>query len=123
VAVPVRLSQELRASVGTRHAGRQEDPVPAAADPQEGTWSEERTMSVQDYTALQADLHAAISKVINDHEDGPAYLMRFVVLAEIVDADGGRGLWQVAADGMMRWDTLGLLEHARDTERASTNLD
>jgi hypothetical protein len=78
-------------------------------------------VSVQDYAALQADLHAAVSKVINDHEDGPAYLMRFVVLAEIVDAEGGRGLWQVAADGMMRWDTLGLLEHARDTECGSAD--
>jgi hypothetical protein len=52
MAVPVRLSQELRASVGARHTGRQEDPVPAAADPQEGTRSEEREMTTAELEPL-----------------------------------------------------------------------
>jgi hypothetical protein len=76
-----------------------------------------------DFTKLQADLHAAISKVINDHEGGPAYLTRFIVLAEVVDSEGERAIHQVAADRMMRWDTLGLLDYARSVEYASTNAE
>lgn len=76
-----------------------------------------------DFPRLQSDLHAAIQAAIADHEGAPAYLMRFVVLAEIVDSEGERGLVQVAADGMMRWDTLGLLEHARSVEWAATNAE
>ena len=74
----------------------------------------------EQFAKLQADLHAAIQHVVTDHEGAPTYLMRFVVLAEIVDSEGERALVQVAADGMMCWDTLGLLEHARSTEWAAS---
>lgn len=75
-----------------------------------------------EYAQLQADLHAALSSVLNDHDtDGPCYLTRFVVLAEVVDKDGARALWQVAADGMKRWDTLGLLQHALTSEYGQPN--
>lgn len=77
----------------------------------------------EQFAKLQADLHATLSEVINDHEGSPAYLMRFVVLAEIVDSKGERALLQVAADGMMRWDTLGLLEHARSVEWAAGSTE
>jgi hypothetical protein len=73
-----------------------------------------------EFDQLQAGLHAALSKAISDHEGGATYVNRFVVLAEIVDVDGERVLVQVAADGMARWDTLGLLEHARSVEWAAT---
>ena len=72
---------------------------------------------------LRADLHAAVQQVIAGHEGAPTYLMRFVVLAEIVDSEGERALFQVTADGMKRWDTLGLLEHARAVEWAATNAE
>lgn len=75
------------------------------------------------YAELQASLHAAVSKAINDHEEDASYLTRFVVLAEVVDSEGDRALWQVAADGMKRWDTLGLLDHARSVEYASTSAE
>jgi class 3 adenylate cyclase len=73
-----------------------------------------------DYAHLQADLHAAISKAVSDHEGAATYVNRFVVLAEIVEGDGERALIQVAADGMTRWDTLGLLDHARSVEWAAS---
>lgn len=38
-------------------------------------------------------------------------------------SEGARALLQVAADGMMRWDTLGLLEQARATEWAAANAE
>lgn len=72
---------------------------------------------------LQADLHAAVQRVIADHEGTLTYLMRFVLLAEIIDSEGERALFQVAADGMKRWDTLGMLEHARATEWAAANAE
>jgi hypothetical protein len=75
------------------------------------------------FAALQADLHAALSRVINDHEDGASYLTRFVVLAEVVEDDGQRVLWTVAAEGMRRWDTLGLLEDARLREYTAAVRD
>lgn len=76
-----------------------------------------------EFTKLQADLHAAVSKAISDHEQSASYLTRFVVVAEIVDSNGERALLQVAADGMMRWDTLGLLDHARSVEWAASNAE
>lgn len=77
----------------------------------------------EQFAKLQADLHAAIQRVVAEHEGTPTYLMRFVVLAEIVDSKGERALIQVAADGMMRWDTLGMLEHARSVEWAAGNAE
>ncbi|MBN6054498.1 hypothetical protein JYK22_21330, partial [Nonomuraea sp. RK-328] len=71
-----------------------------------------------DIKAIQADFHAALSEVINRHEPSKAYLTRFVVLAEVVDGEGERMVWQVAADGMRAWDTLGLLDYARSVEYA-----
>ncbi|MEV4672724.1 hypothetical protein AB0K34_13800 [Actinomadura sp. NPDC049382] len=77
------------------------------------------TAQDDDFASLQSDLHGAISKAVSDHEGTATYVNRFVVLAEIVDGDGERALVQVSADGMMRWDTLGLLEHARSVEWAT----
>ena len=76
------------------------------------------TAQDDDFARLQSDLHGAISTAVSDHEGNATYVNRFVVLAEIVDGDGERALIQVSADGMMRWDTLGLLEHARSVEWA-----
>jgi hypothetical protein len=68
------------------------------------------------FAELQANLHAAIQEAVRSHQQEACYLTRFVVLAEIVDAEGKRVVTQVAADGMMAWDTLGLLDLARATE-------
>lgn len=75
------------------------------------------------HAKLKADMHAAVQQVIAEAEGAPTYLMRFVVLAEIVDSEGERALVQVAADGMMSWDTLGLLEHARSVECAAMRAE
>jgi hypothetical protein len=74
----------------------------------------------EEFSKLQANLHAAVQQAIADQEGQATYLMRFVVLAEIVDSNGERAVWQVAADGMKRWDTLGMLDHARAVEHAAT---
>ena len=70
-----------------------------------------------------AKLQAVIQQALNEHDGQKNYLMRFVVLAEVIDPEGQRAVWQVAADGMMRWDTLGMLEHARATEHAAIHQD
>jgi hypothetical protein len=41
-----------------------------------------------------------------------------VVLAEVIGADGVRGLWSQTHDGASRWDTYGLLKDAMETEVA-----
>jgi hypothetical protein len=45
VALGIRDREDLGAPSRACHAGWQGCPVPAAADPQTGTWSEEREMS------------------------------------------------------------------------------
>lgn len=71
------------------------------------------------YAELQAELHRVISKALAEHQETANYLMRFVVIAEVVESEGGRSLFQISADGMMAWDTLGLIRHAEVCESAS----
>lgn len=44
---------------------------------------------------------------------------RWVILAEVVDADGERACWTLTPDGQRIWDTLGLVEYARLLEYAN----
>lgn len=55
--------------------------------------------------------------------DPNAMLTRWVVLAEIVDAEGERGLWTLSAPDQRAWDTLGLLDYARALEHAAQRAD
>lgn len=71
----------------------------------------------EEHAGLSAEMHSAISAVIQHHDEG-SMLTRYIVLAEIITGDGERALWQVAAEDMMAWDTLGMLDHARMTEYA-----
>lgn len=43
---------------------------------------------------------------------------RVVVVAEVIDADGGRSLWVSYDDNSPAWEVLGLLEFAAARERA-----
>lgn len=75
------------------------------------------------FAKLQQELHRVLSETINEYEGSSCYLNRFVVLTEIVDAKGQRALISVAAEDMMSWDTLGLLDYARSTEQAAILRD
>jgi hypothetical protein len=75
-----------------------------------------------DIELLRADVGAALAEVLSRHER--SMLTRWVVVAETVEAeDGTRGLWCLAPDDAKKWDTLGLLHHALDVERANTIAD
>lgn len=46
----------------------------------------------------------------------PVMVNRFVILAEVLDNDGERRLWQITSDGMKTWETLGILACATAEE-------
>lgn len=55
--------------------------------------------------------------------DPGAMLTRYIVLAEVVDAEGRRALWSGSAPDQKTWDTMGLLDYARAVEYAATAKD
>jgi hypothetical protein len=59
--------------------------------------------------------HAAVSDLVQQIDPG-AMVTRFVLLAEVIDAENDRALWSFVAPRATKWDTLGLLEFARVLE-------
>jgi microcompartment protein CcmL/EutN len=45
-------------------------------------------------------------------------LIKWVVIAESMGADGERGLWAMASADMKSWETLGFLEYSKAREYA-----
>lgn len=68
-------------------------------------------------TTDDPDTADLIGQIIEGLDPG-AFVTRFVVLAEVIGADGDRGLWSQTHDGATRWDTYGLLKDAMETEVA-----
>lgn len=64
------------------------------------------------------DATSLVGQLVQDLEPG-SIVTRFVVVAEVIDADGIRGLWTDTHDGATRWDTLGLLTFALGQEKAA----
>jgi hypothetical protein len=62
---------------------------------------------------VQAAIDRAISGVLADESH---MVNRWLAVVETVDPEGDRGIWTFTSDGMMRWDTLGLLDYARMLE-------
>lgn len=60
----------------------------------------------------EAAAQAAVADLVQQLDPG-AMVTRFVVLAEVMDADSDRALWAFTAPGATKWDTLGLLDFAR----------
>lgn len=44
--------------------------------------------------------------------------VKWAVVAEVIDEDGERSLWNLAPTGQLAWDTLGLLAFANQLEQA-----
>lgn len=55
--------------------------------------------------------------------DPGAMATKFVLLAEVIDAEGDRCLWVCAREGQKPWDSLGLLQYGIALEQAATNHD
>ena len=68
---------------------------------------------------MEEDLNHAIAEVIQRHEDG-GLVTRWVALVETIDTDGKAGLWTMTSDGLKAWDTVGILGHGLDLQRAQT---
>ncbi len=58
-----------------------------------------------------------VSRLIDGMEPG-SFVTKWVVIAEVIDADGDRALICSGDDGLTRWDTYGLLTDALMTEKA-----
>lgn len=61
--------------------------------------------------------HDAVSGLIQQIDPG-SMVTRFLVVAEIINADGDRAVWMAAAPGQNAWDSLGLIDYARAREYA-----
>lgn len=68
---------------------------------------------------MEEDLNHAIAEVIQKHEAN-GFVTRWVCLIESIDTDGTAGLWTAVSDGLKAWDTVGMLGHAMDLQRAKT---
>lgn len=66
------------------------------------------------------DLGQAVAEVLSKHGQ---MATRWVVLVEVIEGDGNRGLWIEAPEDMRQWETLGLLEFARAHECAKMTND
>lgn len=67
---------------------------------------------------IEDDLAAALAEVTAKHER--SMVTRWVVVVETIDAEGERGVWMVADLQAKAWDTVGLLGHALNVQRAQT---
>lgn len=65
-------------------------------------------MSIEGDETPRDKVHAALSQVVRD--DGPNMLTRWVLIAEIVNTDGDRQLWDMHSRGLGMWEEIGLLE-------------
>lgn len=59
--------------------------------------------------ALRGDVQDAITAAMLKHGD---MVTRWVVVAEVFESTGERGLWAFTAEDMKAWETLGMLTYA-----------
>jgi len=67
------------------------------------------------------DATGHIAEIIEGLDPG-ALVTRFVVIAEVIDAEGERAIWTDTSDGSTRWDTYGLLTYALEEERSNHHI-
>lgn len=78
--------------------------------------------ATDDGPALEEAIDSAISAALADRGQ---MVNRWLAMVEVVGTDGSRGMWTFTADGMKRWDALGMLqyglvaEQTRDIEEGS----
>lgn len=62
---------------------------------------------------VQAELEAAIKTVMAAHGN---VVIKWVAAVEVLEPEGERALWTVAAQDLRKWDVLGMLEFAKQQE-------
>lgn len=73
-----------------------------------------------DGEALESALDHVISETLAATGD---MVNRWIALVEVVSENGERGVWSFVSAGMMRWDSVGLLQHGLMTEQAASLAD
>lgn len=68
------------------------------------------------------DAASLIGELIDGLDPG-AFVTRWVVVAEVIDAEGDRAVWMDVSDDAKAWDSLGLLEYALQRERSTLIVD
>lgn len=69
--------------------------------------------------ALERRLDGALSDVF--HQADGSVVNRWIVLADVLGPQGERALHVRSGPQLMSWDTLGMLEFARQAEQAALN--
>lgn len=69
-----------------------------------------------DGAALEAALDQSISDVL---ATAGHMVNRWIAIVEVVDESGDRACWTFTADGMKRWDSLGLLQYGLVAEQTA----
>lgn len=67
--------------------------------------------------AIEQDMAHAIADVMAKHD---AMVVKWVALIEVMEPDGQRSLWTTTSEGVMAWDTVGLLQHGLHIQHAQT---
>lgn len=79
---------------------------------------EPRGDSPEDRAFRQQAAQEAVGALVAAIDPG-VLATRFVMIVEVVDTQGGRGMWMLAPPDTMPQDTLGLMDHARSIEQAA----
>lgn len=70
--------------------------------------------------ADEVDIRDRVHGALCDALAGKAMVTKWVALVEVIEADGDRAVWSLAADGMKPWEALGLLKFGEQIEAAET---
>lgn len=65
---------------------------------------------------LRTRLHAALADTLSEVEGD--MLVKWVLTAEVIDADGKRAVWTCSPQGQLVYESVGLLEFAKAVEAA-----
>lgn len=58
-----------------------------------------------------------VTQIVGERDPG-CMVTKFVVIAEVIDPEGERGVWTETHEDALRWDTYGLLVEALQAEKA-----
>lgn len=66
--------------------------------------------------SIEAQMHDALATIFMDHNN--SMLNRFVVITEVIEEDGERGLWTFTSPDAKRWEIEGMIKDASDFQTA-----
>lgn len=65
-----------------------------------------------DTDPLRDKIHDGLASAVR--EDETAMVAKWVLVMEVITADGVPALWSMASPGMSMWDQIGMLQFRRD---------